>query len=256
MQILATICARAGSKGVKGKNVREFLGQPISYYTLSAFSLFSQRSKEKYNCTLAINTDSDELIKQVRLTNVEFLHIKRIPELAGDNASKIDVIRNTLEISERETGIDFDMVLDMDLTSPLRKIEDIFNLIDKLKSIPDADVAMTITEARRNPYFNQLTQKNDGFLKTVIDSEYVARQQSPPVYDANASLYAYRPGFLKYSDKILLKANIIGSLMDDTGILDIDNERDFFLMEAVANFLYEKDSLYGEIKNNISKIIV
>lgn len=256
MQILSTICARAGSKGVKGKNTREFLSQPISYYTLSAFSLFLQRSKGNYNCTLAINTDSEELIEQVKLTNVDFISIKRIPELSGDSVSKIDVIRNTLQISERETGVDFDLVLDMDLTSPLRKIEDIFNLIDRLKSKPEADVAITITEGRRNPYFNQLIQKDDGFLQTVIDSEYIARQQSPPVYDANASLYAYRPGFLKNSDKILLKANIIGSLMEDTGILDIDSERDFLLMEAIANFLYEKEPLYREIKNNISKIII
>ena len=36
MNLLFTVCARAGSKGFQNKNVRGFLGHPLSYYTMSA----------------------------------------------------------------------------------------------------------------------------------------------------------------------------------------------------------------------------
>ena len=45
MKILVTVCGRAGSKGVKSKNTRDFLGYPICYYTISALKLF----KENYS---------------------------------------------------------------------------------------------------------------------------------------------------------------------------------------------------------------
>ena len=40
MNLLVTLCARAGSKGVKSKNSRLFLGSPLVYYTLSAYDGF------------------------------------------------------------------------------------------------------------------------------------------------------------------------------------------------------------------------
>ncbi len=92
MNILFTVCARAGSKGLKNKNISNFLDCPLSYYTLAAYELFKQKN-EKYNSTLAINTDSEQLIKQIEKTNVTYKYIERSQELAGDSVCKLDVIR-------------------------------------------------------------------------------------------------------------------------------------------------------------------
>jgi len=254
--ILALICARKGSKGVKGKNVRGFLGYPISYYTLSAYDLFLKRyPKEDTSFTLAVNTDSEELVKQLGLTTVPHHIIERKESLAGDRVSKIDVIRDSLNISETRLNLQFDLVIDLDVTSPLRKAVDIDNIIKAITSSLEADIALSVTDARRNPYFNQLTENEDGFLTTVVKSNFIARQQAPEVFDANASLYAYRPGYLKNSDGIFLNAKLVHSLMEDTAILDIDSEKDFQLMEAVAKYLYETDVSYGEIRENIKEIM-
>ena len=94
MNILFTICARKGSKGLKNKNISNFLNYPICFYTLSAFSLFVKNNPD-YNCDLAVNTDSDELVEQIKNTNVKFTHIQRTEELAGDRVGKIDVIKDT-----------------------------------------------------------------------------------------------------------------------------------------------------------------
>ena len=126
MNILFTICARAGSKGVKGKNVRNFCGKPLIYYTVAAYDLFSKRYvKEKDTVVLAINTDSEVLLEQMDNLQVDYISVQREAVLAGDIVSKKDVIKDTLVKCERKLSIVFDTVIDLDLTSPLRTVDDI-----------------------------------------------------------------------------------------------------------------------------------
>ena len=257
MNILALVCARKGSKGVKGKNVRDFLGYPIAYYSLSAYSVFLERYGDaSVSYTLAVNTDSDTLISQFNKTRLPYIAIARKDELAGDRVSKIDVIRDSLTQAELASGMKFDLVIDIDVTSPLRKAEDIHNIIETILSSPGADIALSITDARRNPYFNQLMKNSEGYLTTVVPSAFIARQQTPEVFDANASLYVYRPSYLTGSDGIFLNARLAGSMMEDTGILDIDSEKDFRLMEVIAKYLYETESGFGEIREHIEDILL
>ncbi|NLC79346.1 MAG: acylneuraminate cytidylyltransferase family protein [Ruminococcaceae bacterium] len=256
MNLLVTICARAGSKGVKSKNMRDYLGVPICWYTVSGLMLFKERYGESVgDITLACNTDADELFSQLDRTRADYLRVPRKPELATDSASKIDVIRDTLREAEKATGKTFDMVVDMDLTSPLSRVVDIKNIVEALGNNPEAEVALSVTEARRNPYFNQLVEKEDGFLRTAIVSDFVARQQAPEVYDANASLYAYRPAFLLGTNTIIIKAKLVASVMPDTAVLDIDSERDFELISLLGDYFFKNDREYGEIKDNIKNIL-
>ncbi len=251
MKVLVTICGRAGSKGVKSKNIRDFLGCPICCYTLSALRLFKARCPE-YETVLAVNTDSDELFSQIDRAGEDYIRVQRSPRLAGDRASKVDVIRETLRTAAERTGESFDVVLDMDLTSPLRRVCDIKNVIDALTETRDADVAMSVTQARRSPYFNQLALKPSGFYGTVAESDFVARQQAPEIFDVNASLYAYSPDFLAGSDTILIKSRIAVSEMVDTAVLDIDSEHDFELMGVLARYFYDNYPEFAEIRDNIS----
>ena len=62
MRILFTICGRAGSKGIKNKNIRPFLGKPLPLYTLSAIDLYLCRQPD-INADIVFNTDSKELIQ-------------------------------------------------------------------------------------------------------------------------------------------------------------------------------------------------
>lgn len=254
MNTLVTICARAGSKGAASKNTRHFLGAPICHYTVSALQLFLNRHGNAYGTfDVAVNTDAEQLYAQLDATGLAYMKALRKPSLAGDSASKIDVIRDTLLQAEIQNGIKYDVVLDMDLTSPLRRVEDIKNVIDALLSNSNADVALTVTEARRNPFFNQLVQQEDGFYKTAIASDYVARQQAPTVYDANASLYAYRADFLKNQNIILIKSNIAVAVMQDTAVLDIDSESDYELLQLLAQYFYDSDPAFGEIRDHVKR---
>lgn len=251
MNILFTICGRAGSKGIKNKNLREFLGQPLPFYTISAIDLFRKQNSDIY-CDIVLNTDSLELIHMFKYElNVELEVIERIPSLALDNTSKVSVIQNCLEIIKERKAIKYDMVIDLDITSPLRTVEDIYNLVQK-KINSDADVVFSVTDSRRNPYFNMVKKIDTSYVR-VIESCYNTRQEAPEIFDMNASLYAYSPEFLESKKGIFEgKCDVIKML--DTAVLDLDHENDFELMQVIARYLFDKYPNFECIKDNIETI--
>lgn len=249
MNILFTICARKGSKGLKNKNISNFCNYPISYFTLSAYQLFKE--KYSYNCDLAINTDSEELLKQVRLTKINFTHIERTEELAGDIVGKIDVIKDTY----KKIGKTYDFIIDLDLTSPLRTPEDIKGTLDELIDNPETNLCVSVTDSRRSPYFNQIQINEQGYYKPVINRGVTARQQVPIVYDMNASIYVYRPNFLINSKGNLFDGNIKIYKMKDSAVIDIDNPEDSNLMQIIAEYFYKKYPNYNVVFSNIKNIL-
>lgn len=249
MKILFTICGRAGSKGIKNKNIREFVGKPLPYYTISAIDLFLKKSKEKIEYDIVVNSDSKELLELMKKNHMrEIDMIERNEELAGDTVGKIAVIADCLKQMQSRKEINYDMVVDLDITSPLRTVKDIESLINVEKET-SADVTTSVTTARRNPYFNQVMKTEHGYRK-VIESNYTARQQAPEIFDMNASLYAYSSTFLT-SGKGVLDGYCECIEMYDTGILDLDYENDFELMEVIAEYLFRNNQQFAEVYENI-----
>ena len=249
MRILFTICGRAGSKGIKNKNIKEFVGKPLPYYAISAIDLFLKKTKLEIESDIVVNSDSIELLELMKnnpLREVEL--IERQASLAGDYVGKIDVIFDCLTQMRKRKNCDYDMVVDLDITSPLRRVADLENLISTHME-KGADVTTSVATARRNPYFNQVKRTDNGY-KQVIESNYTARQQAPEVFDMNASLYAYDPVYLE-SGKGVLDGYCECIEMYDTGILDLDHENDFELMSVIAEYLFKNDDSFGEVYNNI-----
>ena len=249
MKILFTICGRAGSKGVKNKNLKPFLGKPLPYYTVSAIDVFLKKTKLSFEYDIVVNSDSPELISMlVDNKKLRIEAIDRNAELGGDTVGKIDVINNCLEIMQQRHGVEYDCVVDLDITSPLRTAADVENVI-KTHIEKSPDVTTTVAPARRNPYFNQVKRTEHGFKK-VIESNYTARQQAPEIFDMNASIYAYSPVFLK-TNKGVLSGYCECVEMNDTGILDIDHENDLELMEVIAKYFFDHKPDFREIFENI-----
>lgn len=248
MKILFTICGRAGSRGIKNKNIRPFLGYPLPMYTLSAIDLFLQRNAQ-IDADIVFNTDSRELINIAQTNLLRSVDvIERRTDLGGDRVAKVSVILDSLLQMEQRTKEKYDMVVDLDITSPLRTVEDIENLIQKQEDT-ECDVTFSVTDSRRNPYFNMVKRSDKGYSR-VIESNYVTRQEAPEIYDMNASMYAYKPDYLK-SGKGVLDGYCEIIKMYDTGILDLDHENDFDLMEVIAKYLFEKNRNFAEIREHL-----
>lgn len=251
MRILFTICGRAGSKGIKNKNLKDFLGYPLPFYTVSAIDLYMKQNPDM-DFDIVLNTDSDKLIQLFsEKVKIKVDSIDRRAELAMDNSSKVRVIADCLEAMADRKKTEYDMVVDLDITSPLRRVQDLGNLIDK-KIKSDKDIVFSVSDSRRNPYFNMVKKGAKGYER-VIESNYNARQEAPEIFDMNASLYAYSPEFLN-SEKGMFEVTCDIIKMIDTAVLDLDHEMDFELMEVIAKHLFDNYPEFAEIRDNISTI--
>ena len=250
MNILFTICGRAGSKGIKNKNLRDFCGKPLVYYSVSAIDLYLKSYNLGIAYDIVANSDSDELLRMIESNPMRKVEIiKRNAALSGDSVGKKDVILDCINQMEERKGCRYDVAVDLDITSPLRTKEDVRNLIDEhFKS--NADITYSVTTARRNPYFNQVIYTPEEGARKVIAADFTARQQAPVIYDMNASLYAYRPEHLKNGGGFNNGYHAIIEMFD-TAVLDLDHEHDFELMEVIAEYLYKTYPRFREIRDNL-----
>lgn len=249
MNILFTLCGRAGSKGVRGKNARDFLDIPLVWYSMAGISLYIKKyAKPGDNVNIVLNTDSKDLMALAKqVPDLDIAILEREENLAGDKVPKIAVILDCLKRAQDRFAIKYDMVVDLDITSPLRTVEDIKHAVDRKTSRSDVDVVYSVTPSRRNPYFNMVKEEN-GFFCKAIPSNYTTRQEAPVFYDMNASIYAYSPkALLTKEQATFFNSNCGAIIMADTGILDIDSEEDYELMQVIAKYLFEKKEEYKEI---------
>ncbi len=249
-KVLITICGRAGSKGFKNKNLKIFDGHPLSYYSLSAAELFI-KSRPDLQIDLCLNTDSTLLIDVITEKYPEITVLPRPEELCGDVVPKMPVYQYSLHNMEAQKGYQYDYLIDLDITSPLRQLNDIEGAYQVKAERPDLDLIFSVTPSRRTPYMN-MAKLVDDHVEKVIDHHNTARQQTPPVFDINASIYVFERKFLAENETGFVWDGKCGMYqMFDTGIIDIDSEEDYLLMEAIAHYLYATYEGFAAIQKNI-----
>jgi len=233
MSVLITICARGGSKGIPGKNIKLLNGRPLIGYTIDVAKKFQQHVT---NTDIALSTESEE-IKRVAESCGLYTTYTRSNTLAGDFVGKIDAITDVLQYYQQNTGKLYDYVLDMDVTSPLRNLNDLLTAFEILKNNKEAINLFSVSSASRNPYFNMVEQKDNGFFAQVKTSEIsiLTRQSAPAVYDMNASFYFYRQSFFEQSYKGAIADRSLIYLVPHL-CFDLDHPMDFeFLSYLMIN---------------------
>ncbi len=228
MKVLITICVRGGSKGIPDKNIKHLNGKPLLSYTFdTAFDL-----SKKIHADIQLSTDSEKILETAK--NLGYTtNYKRPDVLASDTAGKIGVIRSAWIYSEKINRCEYDFVLDMDVTSPLRNEEDLLKGLEILKKNPDALNLFSVNTASRNPYFNMVEETYNGFVKLVKGSGKIkSRQQAPKVYDMNASFYIFTREFMKgdYENSVTNRSLIY--CMPHI-CFDLDEKTDFRIMEIM-----------------------
>ncbi len=185
--ILVTICARGGSKGIPGKNIKIVGDKPLIGYTIDVAKNFAK----KYRADIVLSTDSEE-IKAVCAKLGLISDYTRPDYLANDTCGKPDAIKDALLYSEHYNSKTYDFIVDLDVTSPIRTLKDVENSVEQLNANSEALTIFSVNPCARNPYFNMVEEKNDGFYGVVLGGRYTTRQSAPKVYDMNASIYVYR----------------------------------------------------------------
>lgn len=224
MAILCTICARGGSKGVLKKNIKVLAGKPLIGYSIQ------QAADSCLFDKIVVSTDDIEIASISKDYGASFCFI-RSEELATDECGKLLVIKNALLTSEQEFDQVFETVVDLDVTSPLRSVDDIkqaYNLFFNCSY----DNLITAAPARRSPYFNliELSDDNKVGLSKQPKSSVLRRQDSPKCYDMNASIYIWKRNILLNNNSLFLE-NTGLYVMPYERSIDIDCEIDFQFVE-------------------------
>lgn len=227
MKTIVTVCARGGSKGVKGKNIRLMLGSPLIAYTLR-----QARDSGLFHA-MAVSSDSSEILRVAREEG--FLAVERPEELATDTAAKIPVIRHCVESVEHMSGQKFDLCLDLDCTSPLRDLSDIQAVLELIQK-PEVPNVITAMPARRSPYFNLIEMSASGEVELAkkLPGQIVRRQDAPACFDMNASIYAWKREVLSAENKLFLKGTALHVMPEERSI-DIDSELDFEIVQMLMS---------------------
>tara|TARA_B110000008_G_scaffold156700_1_gene157581 strand:+ start:23 stop:706 length:684 start_codon:yes stop_codon:yes gene_type:complete len=223
MNILCTICARKGSKGLKNKNFLKINNKELIFHSID------QALKTKKINDIIISTDANISQKELKKRNL-YVYFKRNKKLSNSKSGKVEVIRDALIKAEFFFKKRYDFVIDLDVSSPLRNIKDIINAINKFQKDKTNNL-ISVCKSRKNPYFN-MVEFNNKKLKIVktLNKKILRRQDAPIVYEVNASIYIWKRNFLLKTNNIICKNTSVYEMPFKRSI-DIDNKEDLELVK-------------------------
>jgi len=226
MKRLCTICARGGSKGLPGKNTKILAGKP-----LVAHSIIQARESGVFD-VIAVSSDSDEILATAEQWDVDFA-IKRPLEMAADSASKHPAIQHCTHEVEDRVGYRFEIIVDVDVTSPLRTAHDIAGAV-ALQQRHGVTNVITGSPARKNPYFNIVETNAKGFvvLSKPPKERIYRRQDCPPCFEMNAAVYVWKRDEYMAAPEVFYPDTMLYEMPVERSH-DVDTPLDFEFIEFV-----------------------
>ena len=227
-----------------GKNIADFLGKPLMAHTVE------QAVASRAFTAIAISSDSQSYL-DIGMAYGATDAVLRPAELASDRAAKLPVIRHCAETVEKRYGAPFDIIVDLQVTSPLRLPEDILGAIALLEGNDAIENVITGSPAKDSPYFTIVERDTRGAvaLSKRLDKPVIRRQDAPACYVINGSIYVWRRATL------FAPAGMHdGVVLDHTGLyempehrsVDIDSRLDFLLAEFVGHRIDLKTGQFFE----------
>ena len=222
---IATVCARGGSKGLPGKNIRLFAGRPLIVHTIE-HALACPEIDAVY-----VSTDDFDIADIARSAGA-IVPYARPAELATDEVGKLPVIEHLVAHLEQQGEL-IRHVVDLQPTSPLRESTDISAA---LQTRPGAQLVVSVAEAPDNPYFNLAEQGSDGLLHLCKGEGKMRRQDAPPVYALNGSIYVWLRAALAHAAfHGLWSVEVAPYVMPRWKSVDIDTLEDFEYAQWLFN---------------------
>ena len=229
-KILAIIPARIGSKRLFQKNLKELNGRPLFCWSvLSALNSL-------YVDEVVVSSDSDEIVKISKEYGVSapFLRPKN---LATDNIRGFFAIKHAIDFYKNELNKNFDYIVCLQPSSPLRTAEDIDYAIEYLVN-KKADSVVSVCESTHSTEWINTLPKNFRMNNFLSDSVRFKRSQElKKEYRLNGALYIAKTKKLLKEGTFFLKSNVFAYQMPVTRSIDIDDIVDFKLAEVLMNEL-------------------
>ena len=221
MSLLAVIPARGGSKGIPRKNIKELCRKPLISWTIEAANNISKIDR------LILSTDDEEIAAIGRKLGVDVPFL-RPQELAADDTPAILTALQILELLP-----EFDELLWLQPTSPLRTVEDIKQEIEISYSINAASVA-SVSPVKENP--NWIYQLNEQQILTrwIEEPLTLSRQELQQAYVLNGAIYWARVEWLKQKEAFVSEETL-GYVMPVERSIDVDTPLDWEWVEFLMS---------------------
>ena len=218
---LAVIPARGGSKGVPRKNIRMLAGKPLIAWTIDV----AKQSAYLDRCIVSTEDTEIAAVAKKYGGDVPFM---RPAELAADDTPGYMPI-----IHAMDSLPNYDYAVILQVTSPLRTVEDIDRAIE-LCVDNDAPSCVSITKAEHSPYW-MYKLDDKGIMQPLIKlsfEEFYQRQKLPPVHRLNGAMFVGKYDFVR-ANQGFLGDGVMGYIMPGERSYDIDSETDFRLCELL-----------------------
>lgn len=221
MKTLFLIPARAGSKGLPGKNTKLLGNKSLIEYSID-FALDNMAAEDK----LCVSTNDPEvvIILNKRGINLPFV---RPDFLSSDLSGMHEVIEHAL-LHYQTLGQNFDRLLLLQPTSPFRIKEDFNKINEQYDS--SIDMVVSVKISKENPYFNLFEENELGFLVKSKIGYFERRQDCPLIYIYNGSMYLINVNSI-LKNKLHEFKKIRKMIMSEKGSVDIDTYADWILAE-------------------------
>jgi CMP-N-acetylneuraminic acid synthetase len=234
-KVLAVVLARAGSKGIPGKNYRDLLGKPLFWWSVEA------GIQSKYIDTVVISSNcescekeyvswiTDESMTKKHVENI--IWIDRPDEISGDISKNEDALIHALDSFKSEK---FDIVVNLQVTSPCR----LDGLVDRcIEAYDEGGYDSLLTGTKDTPF---LWKKENGKWIYPVDKNDCCNRKMRQEFNEDEFTYHDNGNLYIVDKEVLLDTECrIGDnpcVFETEGInsLQIDEEFDFELIEQMA----------------------
>ncbi len=218
---MALILARGGSKRLPGKNLRNLCGKPLLAWSIEA-------AKQAVDIdTVVVSTDDSEICSVAERLGASVPFI-RPPHLAADDASSIDSVLHALdELPE------FDWVLLLQPTSPLRSAEDI-NAIIELCVRTRAESAVSVCKLESHPEWMYEIGPQGQLVKLPARMSKFTTDNAQQIHVLNGALYLARVDWLRQT-KAFIGSETQAFVMPQERSADIDTQMDWDWVEFLMS---------------------
>lgn len=223
---IAIIPARGGSKGLPGKNIRPLCGKPLLAWTVE------KALKSQLLDTVLVSTDSPA-IAEVAAQSGAAVPFLRPEALATDEAPTLAVVRHALEFYRTQEGREFDYVVLLEPTSPLREDGDIDAMLRALDAESDAfDAVVSVGRVNEHPSIMKRVVGNRmmPFFEDVVAA--TRRQDNVPAYFPYGVAYIVKTHTL-VEEESFYPRRCRPYLIKRYQNYEIDDLYDFLCIEAV-----------------------
>ncbi|MCM1519356.1 MAG: acylneuraminate cytidylyltransferase family protein [Lachnoclostridium sp.] len=227
MNPLFIIPARGGSKGIPRKNIKILAGRPLIHYSIDV-----ARALAADDAHVVVSTDDDEIAAVAELTGLPVTY-RRPAYLATDTAGSREVILDVMDMADAR-GIDYDCVVLLQPTSPLRTVDDVKACMERYT--PDIDMVVTVKEAACNPYYDCFeTDPTTGYLHVSKgDGLLTRRQDAPRAWQYNGAVYIINPQSIRQMALGAMPRRIPVEMPRSRSI-DLDTPLDWTIAESLMN---------------------